>query len=357
VTLVFSLSLALGILVIWIGKASSRRPPQAKFPAVVDLGVQEMGSIVSCRIPFENPGHKTLIVNDISTSCSCAGFEIETEAGTRAVRSFSVRSGEVVTVSARVAVRAQGVGSRVSLDVNFRTNDPDKPNGRLQIVVTEVRGGVLAVPDRIGFGEVAIGTQAEQWVDLWDSSKTERRFTLHPAQECSPVSVELFGVDPSRKPVGTIQEGMRFVGQLLIKVDTTKEVEYSGVVALSPIGEDRKPDQVAVFVNVVRPVICTPSPLVLPVGSGPGRRYEGAIMVRAMDGRSITKVDLLHRPEWCECVMPDSWSSSHGAIRVKVSRDRVQARDVGETTSGRLSFAVRIGDDELIADAEVRILP
>src|SRR5262249_27681057 len=126
--------------------------PMIDYPAKVDLGECEMGDQVVGRFTIANRGGGELIVDQIRTNCSCSGMEQEKDGRFFRIDSLRLNAGEQADLVMRVAVRGVPVGTEMLNIVEFQTNDPTHPTGRMEVVVRRVWGGVSTNPPSVIFG-------------------------------------------------------------------------------------------------------------------------------------------------------------------------------------------------------------
>ncbi len=259
-------------------------PPAAVYPDRIDLGEQPFGSIALSRFQLGNSGGSDLLVEDIVTSCSCAGVETEIGGEARRLSSLRVAPGQAADLAVRVAVGARA-GTSQTIYVAFRTNDPQRPSGEIVLRIPRVRGGVHAEPGVVAFGEVPAGDRRPRTVMLYDNN----------LPGCVPVSAR--SLDPSRftaalvpPPPGQPVARHESAGGHVASVVITPRADagpLSGQVEIAFADAGRPPDRIDVIGEVVGPVQCRPDGLVLPRYVGGKPFFEGAVEVTARDGRAV----------------------------------------------------------------------
>ena len=131
-----------------------KNDPRIEYPARLDLGNHEVGEIAITRFTIANRGGGELVIDDIHSNCSCTGMEREQDGRYGRVNSLRLKAGEQANLVMRVSVRGVPIGAEMLNAVEFQTNDPDRPTGRIEAVVRFVSGGVSATPQSIIFGTV-----------------------------------------------------------------------------------------------------------------------------------------------------------------------------------------------------------
>lgn len=133
--------------------------PVAEFPAHIDLGERQPGEAVTAILPLTNTGDRSLVIDQISTSCSCAGLEVEQNGRPARLTELTLPPGERVGLTFRLAVGVSpGEAQRVA--IGFRTNDPRHPAAQVIATVLRVVGRPSAVPAELAFGSVPLGRTA-----------------------------------------------------------------------------------------------------------------------------------------------------------------------------------------------------
>ncbi|MFO0808527.1 MAG: DUF1573 domain-containing protein [Gemmataceae bacterium] len=79
--------------------------PVIEFTEAVDLGVRELGEIVTREVTIRNSGTADLVIDQVRSNCSCSGLERRTGGGVESVSDLVLRPGESEALVARVAVR------------------------------------------------------------------------------------------------------------------------------------------------------------------------------------------------------------------------------------------------------------
>ena len=115
------------------------------------------GASVTAHFAIHNEGDRELIVDQFTTSCSCAGVEREEEGKPVRVESLNVAGGAIAELFVRIAVNG-AIGDNQFLQVFFHSNDPARPMGQVDIIIEQVTGGIFPSP---------------RSARLWDSARGE----------------------------------------------------------------------------------------------------------------------------------------------------------------------------------------
>jgi len=123
--------------------------PVVDCPAEVDLGVQTLGSMTAGELVISNQGGEVLVLDNLQTSCSCMGFDVEVGGEFRSFGRMELAPAEKVRARVRVTVQ-ESVGNGVNV-FQFGTNDPLRPTVRVR-VRAQVIGAKLCSPESFLLG-------------------------------------------------------------------------------------------------------------------------------------------------------------------------------------------------------------
>jgi hypothetical protein len=209
-TIAFLVSLSVVSAALTVGARSAwdrwgRRDPVVEYERSIDLGERNWGETAVGRFTVRNRGRADLTVEQLQTSCSCAGVERESDGKFYRLESARIPPGGQLDLVIRVAVGAR-LGTSQFVYVFFKTNDPTQPVGNLEACVSRVRGGAYPEPAAVVFGTLPLGRPACQVIDLYDGGVPGRRIdtvrSLHPAR----FTVRLLPI-PSEEPAKTHEAG------------------------------------------------------------------------------------------------------------------------------------------------------
>jgi hypothetical protein len=251
-------------------------PPAIDFPETIELGELDQGQVVSQGLSISNRGGSPLQIGNVRTNCSCSGLEREVEGTAESVTELTIPPGEAVDLRVRLAVRGTpGLPLRTTLA--FGTNDPLRPVGQIDLVVSRIRG-VASNPTAVVFGTVPVGRDPQQVVELRDlagdrlavervSCSDTERFAARvlPNDENSPNLVRI-EVTARTAASGTAS------GEMRVEVNTTK---------------GQKTVVVPVTARVVAPVEASPSRVCLPRSSAGGPLYHATCVCRSASGKPM----------------------------------------------------------------------
>lgn len=263
------------------------------YPSTVDLGEREFGEVAVGRFTIANHGRRELLLDQFSTSCSCAGVEREVDGEFQRLESLSLPPREQVELAVRVSVGVEP-GERQLVQVGFASNDPVQPVAKIEVLVPRVIGGTCAVPKAILFGAVRVGGMARQVVDLYDNRRPNRRIEGVRSSHPELLRIRLLPLE-SEDRARTHDVAGRLIARLEVVGQTALPGPLDGRIEVSLAGEERRPDIIPVFGEVVHTVECRPEKLILPRRAGDRLVYSGQLLLRHRDGRSI-KVEVEHVP-------------------------------------------------------------
>jgi len=261
--------------------------PVIDYPAKLDLGEHELGDQAVGRFTITNRGGNELIVDEIQTNCSCSGMEREHDGQYQRLESVRLKAGESADLAMRVTVRGVPAGAEMLNLIEFQTNDPAHPRGRIEVVVSHVTAGFSIFPPSIFLGIVPIGAQVRHLLEVRDTAAIPR--TIERVTSTMPdrltvrlLPIEEMPVDNKPNPKGSL------VGGIEMLVDTAMAGEIRGALEVHLAGEQRNPDLVHVVGKVVAPIEIMPALLVLPRKSTAGPVYSANSICRSTRGEPLT---------------------------------------------------------------------
>ena len=133
-----------------VAKFSDLRRPTAallpshaviEYPEGLDLGACAVGQTATARVPVSNRGGAELVMGPFRMSCACSRLEREQEGRLVPVEQLRLAPGEQVELLIRIGIRAPAGGALRNVVV-FPTNDPTRPEARIDILIPQITGGV-----------------------------------------------------------------------------------------------------------------------------------------------------------------------------------------------------------------------
>jgi hypothetical protein len=264
-----------------------RRAPRIDYPRRLDLGPQEIGEHAAARFTIANRGAGELVLDQIQTNCSCSGMEREEQGRFVRLESLRLKAGEQADLVMRVSVRGVPIGAEMINVVEFRTNDPAEPAGRMEVVARCVSGSVSVTPPSVVFGTVATGAKVRQVVDVRDKSITPRHIERVVSTVPDRVRVRLLPSGDESHRTEPHPDG-ELIGQIEVVVETESPGEVNATFHIHLAGETRRPDAVPVFGRVAPPIEMSPSLLVLPRASSNGPVYSATCLCRSNSGEPLS---------------------------------------------------------------------
>lgn len=334
---------------VWFSGAQGR--PVIEYPATVDLGEQEMGELVVGRFAITNRGGADLIVDRIQTNCSCTGMEREHEGRYERVESLRLKANEKADLAVRVSVRGVPVDAAMHNVIEFQTNDPIHPTGRIEVVVRRVRGGVSVSPPSLIFGTIPVGTAYRQILEVRDAAAKSGSVIGVTAIGTPGLTARLLPVEDVHRE-GPLQPGSTLIGRVEVVVDAKVAGPVSGEIRIQLTGKGRPPDAIKVAGNIAAPVEMRPSALVLPRQTAHGLVYTAQALCRSTDGMPLTlTVDDV--PPGLTVEVLAGGSESSRIIRVSLDPETsLRATDGQQQT---LRLLAKSGDKDTMVELPVRL--
>jgi hypothetical protein len=339
-----------------LGRQTDELPPHpvAEFPAEIDLGKRERGEIAVAAFTVANRGGAELLMEGFQSNCSCSG--IERRKGSEFVRLDSLRlqPGEEVELQMRVSVRGVPIGARARNGVQFRTNDPDKPSGQIDAVITQVTGGVFTVPDKVVVGAVPVGTTVRHVFQVRDDAITPRSLE-RVTSTLNRVKVRILDEAEVAETASAVHGGIS-IARVEVEVDTSTPGNIDGEVNLHLAGAERPPDAIRVFGRVADAIDLSPSALVLPRSSPEGLIYTTNCIVRSTEGKLIT-VAVDSCPPHLSVKIPSSGQEPVACAIITVTLDPNSPSLAAKERDNPIRLRCRMGDTESVVELRVLITP
>jgi len=256
--------------------------PRIECPSSLQLGEHERGRTVRHSFTIANTGDAALRIDRITTTCGCLGLLQELNGESRRLLSLNLAPGQIEEVEAELLIR--GLSGRPTKDyIRFQTNDPDKGQIEIEVVVSRVKGGIIPIPDRALFGTVLVGEQERRVIEVLDDRVPARRVSkvvsTHPAQ----FTVHLLPVDTADAPSRHREVGNR-IGRIEIVLVAAQGEDLCGNVQVYLEGESGEPDLIPICGRVLGPIQISPVALVLPRHSRGTRLYDGECRCHSVRG-------------------------------------------------------------------------
>lgn len=332
----------------WLGFAEAF--PTIDYPAELDLGDREVGEIAVARYTIANRGRRELVIDGIRTNCSCTGMEREQEGKFIRVESLRIQAGDQAELVIRVSVGGVPLGAQMLNVVEFQTNDPAHPQGRIEALVRRVSGGVFTVPESVVAGTMVVGSEVRHVVEVRDTSLRPR--VVGEVRSITPDRVSVRLLPEKDRPKETFQhpEGA-VIGVLEVTVATDKPGSIQGAIAITLQGETRPPHNVSVVGRVAAPIEVSPTLLLLPRTSSSGPVYTATCICRSHNGKPLfvevdsvppgLRVELLETNGPCMRIIQVTADKEHNFV----------------TGSGRraVRLSAKAGEDEAVLEVEVLV--
>ena len=266
--------------------AAKSADPMAKMecPAILDLGQREEGEQIAKQFVIGNLGDGELIITNIRTSCSCTGLEYENNGNYVRPNKLQIPGHSERKVAMRVSVRGQP-GATIRNRVEFDTNDPEKTTYSIEAVISNMRGGVRAVPTGVIIGTLHIGESSRSVLDIIDDAITPRSIENVSSSDPEHVLVRLL---PPEKPGKAAPAHGIVIAQVevIVRGDFPGKVDETVIFQIN--GEPTNLKHIPVTGQVVREIEVQPSSLILPRRSPKGLIYSGDCVCRETAKKQIS---------------------------------------------------------------------
>lgn len=307
----------------------------AIYPTFLNLGPRDKGDVAVGRFEIQNAGRGELTVERFGTSCSCAGVEMERDGQFVKVRSIRIAPGARTELAVRMSVGAP-IGESQPVTIMFRTSDPARPVGKIDLVVPLVTGGIFSSPRAVVLGRVQVGAEAKQIVNLYDASALSRRVVRARSTRPERFDVRLL---PPPEQKGPLDSKQQIVARLEVLAQSKKPGRLEGDIEIYLEGEKLSPDTIPITGEVVSGVSCSPSLVAIPRYSEGQKIYRAEVSIQG-DGQEIVDVRVLSTPQgigaveqrvnsrtdcrslsvWCETGHGAPEPASESRIRISVRR-------------------------------------
>jgi hypothetical protein len=260
-------------------------PPMLECPATLDFGHRELGEHAVVHFCLGNSGGSDLLVNHVVTSCSCAGLEREVDGRFLRVDSLRLGAHETTDLVLRVAVGG-AVGAEFRNTVRFHTNDPAHSEAQIEAVVPKITGGVFTRPANIVFGEVPVGGDSRQVLEVFDDAITPRR--IRQASSSDPERLTVRVLPPPEDAFGPrTDKGDVLIGRLETVLSRRDPASINARIEIHLDDGSQSLTSVPVTARVRGLVEAMPKQLVLPRSSGSGPVYYGDCFIRGTDTKQL----------------------------------------------------------------------
>jgi hypothetical protein len=260
---------------------SANAPPAIEFPSALQLGELDLGKIATGRLAIANRGGSALRIGSVRTSCSCSGVEREVDGDMQEVTALTIPPGESVDLQVRVAAR--GIpGQPMRTVLGFRTNDPCQPEGRIDIVVSRIRG-LVSTPAAVVFGLVILGRDSTQVVAVRDSEGkpllVENATTFDHDRLVARVLPSAGPKDGASADGGCVEVTARAAAVGTVQGNVQIQVSVAG---------ERRFIAIPVTARIVAPVEACPNRICLPRASAEGPLYHMTCLCRSASDQALT---------------------------------------------------------------------
>jgi len=255
--------------------------PLVDYPVLIDLGPRERGEVAIAHVNIRNRGRADLVIDHVTSDCSCSGLEREQDGQFAGFEKLRLPPRESVELALRVAVRGQA-GMPFTTYLRFRTNDPQHPEGAIRVVIPNVTGLSIR-PTSVGFGEVLVGAQARQEIEVRDVGGDT--FEIRGVRSTLPDQVTANLVQNDSALTNSDTTAATLIGRIEVVVKASVEGTLDSTIELD-ISRSGRRERVAIAVSgrCVRPIVVTPTRITLPRGSGASLVYNGSCLCRHVAG-------------------------------------------------------------------------
>jgi hypothetical protein len=280
---------------------------------MIDIGEQEVDQIAVAPLVIRNRGRGELVIDRITSSCSCSGLEREDGATFAPVQ--ELRLGGRAEASLRVRFSVRGIpGEPARSAITIRTNDPAAPEWRMEIFVPQVIGGVVTTPRSLVFGTLLAGKGAQQVLEVRDTNPTPRMVERVSSSHPDRVAVRWLPAEADAA-APTLRGAGKVLGQVEVSVLPGEPGSIDERVEIRLAGH--QPVQVPVLGRIVPIVEVTPSLLILPRESAGGAAYDGTCTCRSNQLLPLSIADVSSDKELSVQIEPVEGNPHLKLVRVK----------------------------------------
>jgi hypothetical protein len=326
-----------------------KRQPAIEFPDSLSLGEHEIGEQVTHPFTIANRGGAELVIDEITSNCSCSGMERDDNGSYSRLQSLHLKPGEESQLVIRVRIGPVPIGTSMRNVVEFRTNDPRVPLGRIEAIVRRVSGGVTTTPESVVFGIVPVGASVRQIVQVWDKSVTPRKIDRLETNNPDRISIRVLAED-DKTPETSANVNGRVIDSFEVTVKTDEPCQVNATIEIHLAGETRNPDIMKVYGTIAPPFQLSPSLITLPRASAAGELYSARCICRSTKGKPVTiKVD----GGAPGLIAQVSDGPQADAKLVQITWDQEKLAFSGDSQREVIRFLVRDDDSEAIVELPV----
>jgi hypothetical protein len=299
------------------GFVSADVSPLIEFPDAIQLGELDQGKVAIGRLVIANRGGSELRVGNVRTNCSCSGLEREVNGTVEAVTDLTILPGEAVGLRVRMATRGEP-GQPLHTVLAFGTNDPRRPEGQIDIVVSRIRG-IASSPAAVVFGNITLGQELTQTVALRD---TEGKPLVVESVTCSDPDRLTARIIPGGPPGVEAALNAAYV-EVSARAAAPGTIQGNVQIRIATATRD-KVVEIPVTARVIAPVEVSPSRISLPRASADGPLFHMTCLCRSASGQPLMLTPLDVPPSIAVTVQ-----EGDGAARLV----RIEWRPPGERTA------------------------
>lgn len=303
-------------------------PPRAQFPIQLDLGERAANETVVQPFFISNRGGEELVIDQVGSSCSCGVLGRTVGDRMEPIERLTVPPGGRVEVVVRLDTRVASAGN-FAQTVTFRTNDPNRPEGRVTLTFKAFGASVRALPNSLPFSRVVVGTSVKQVVEVYDDDPRPQTVARVTSPDPERVTVNWLPAKPGERT-----DSGALLGRIEVVPAAVPARGLTGDVVVTFADERVRPLVVPISGSVVRRVEALPAALVLPRNTGAGPEFTGTCLVRDAEGRA-PELELVSAPpdlraEVGPGTVRVTWTPGAGTGTVRHTV-RLRARTGGET--------------------------
>lgn len=310
---------------------SLSRAPLLVCPLEIDLGVQEVGQMVTRPFPIRNAGHSELRVWGIRHSCQCTGLTEKVGEPFERVVELSVEPGTASESYLRLRVLSEkNLASEYFLV--FLTNDPRKPEHQVKIRLRRAQPDLELRPAHIDLGVLEPGTRKAFRAEVYDDHQSRRQISKVTGNLPDWLAAKY---EPAAE--GAIdKDGKRLLGSVALEVSADQAAELFGEIVL--LTDQETPANARLGVSGrVRPWLdIIPRQLVLPRRSRDEWQWTATLTFR-FAGDQAGEVHL----EKCPPGLQASRKGTGETVQWLVELD---PKEVSRFRDGELQFTWRLGE-------------
>jgi len=265
-----------------------------QYPHVIELGPQKTSEIAEHTFRIGNRSRKAIRIEDIATSCSCAGVERRIDGRLERLTSVTIPAREEHEFVIRIGIGPMP-GTRQSVMIYFRGDDEPESQRSIRVVIPRIDGTVVTHPGLVVLGTHELGATATRILDVYDNNVID--FKVNEVLSSRP---DRFRVH--RLPLTTVdrerlhETAGKLVERIEVTAVTVREGMLDGEIHLILSANPQKQVSIPVCGKVIDRVMAAPSLIVVPLNGDLADRRLAPLILEDRQGQTLT-AEIVDSPE------------------------------------------------------------